>query len=200
MLFKDLYEEVVGKVDRPPVPFDLLMHLINTRHAGVGEIKVWSIKYPMPNRQAHYKLVGTDRTSAYEEEFDIAEIRYCEELNDHPRERRFALTKELMHVFDTESEKVDTREKFVEFVKEVQNQPLASQRSERFNSELDTRWMAAIILCPKPLRDIYLTSFRSGAIQPYEIAEALRVPEWVIPFVMDDYYDQAFDLMMRKGH
>lgn len=199
MFFRDLYAAVEKELDEPPVLFDRLVHLINTRHAGVGEIRVWAVQYPVPIRQAHYRLIGTDRSSAYDEEFELAEIIYCEELDQHPRERRFALTKELMHVFDTADERVDTRDKFIQFVKEVQNQPLASQRSARFNSELDTRWMAAIILCPKHLRDRFLQDYRSQALQPYEIAEAFRVPEWVIPFVMDDYYDQAFELMMAKG-
>jgi hypothetical protein len=199
VLFRNFYEIVVGEIINPPVKFVDLMGIINVRHKGVGEIKVYPIKYPSPNRQAHYKLIGTDRTSAYDDEFDIAEIRYCDQLDESPIEKRFTLTKELMHVFDTDNEKVNTREKFVNFLKEIQNKPLSSQRSEMFNSEIGTRWMAAIILCPKPFRDKYLNDYRNGGLKNYEVSENLGIPEWVIPSVMSDYYDTAFDFMMAKG-
>ena len=199
MLFKDLYDKVEETVTKPYVRFDMLRDAINLHHAGVGKIELWAIKYPIPNKQAHYKLTGRDRTSPYEEAFDLAEIRYCEELDEHPRERRFALTKELMHVFDMPEERVDSREKFVSFLKEIQNQPLASQRSDSFNSELNTRWMAAIILCPKHLRDQFLQDYQDRNLQPFEVAEIFRVPEWIIPSVMGDYYDVAWDVMMNKG-
>ena len=118
MLFKDLYDIVVAETHEPPVRFERLRAIINERHAGVGEVKVWAIKYAEPNNQAHYRMIGTDRSSAYEEEFILAEIRYCEALDHDEAERRYALTKELMHVFDNEDEMTNTREKFIRLVKE----------------------------------------------------------------------------------
>lgn len=197
MLFKNLYDFVVDEFRQPPVRFERLRQLINAHHAGVGIIKVHAIKYPEHTHQAHYVMQGYNRTSAYEEEFVEAKICYCEGLDEHPRERRFALTKELMHVFDDEESMTNTREKFIQLMKEIQNKPMPEHRTKTFNTELDSRWMAAIILCPKHLRDQYVDKFRSGDLQPFEIAEMFRIPEWVVPFLMDDYYDTAFDKLVK---
>lgn len=199
MLFRDLYKIVSEEIAEPHVRFGFLKRVINMHHAGVGEVKVWAVKYPIPNHQAHYILLGKDRTSPYEEEFDIAEIRYCEALDQHPEMLRFALTKELMHVFDSEEEKTDTREKFIKLAREIQNQPLPKDASAMFNAELGTKWMAVVILCPKPFRDMFLRDYLAGNLQGFEIAERLRLPEWLIPHVMDDYYEVAFDAVMRKS-
>lgn len=198
MFFRDLYELIAQEVMEPPVRFERLRALINNHHSGVGEIKVWAIKYPEPNHQAHYILLGSDRTSAYDEEFDIAEIRYCEELDKHPHDRRFALTKELMHVFDSDDEKTDTREKFVRLAREIQNQPLNEHASAMYHSELGTKWMALVILCPMHIRNKYLVGYKKKEIEGFEIAEKLRLPEWVIPYLMDDYYDEVFETLMKK--
>lgn len=198
MHFRDLYRLVEEEVKEPPVRFELLRRFINNHHSGVGEIKVWAIKYPEPNHQAHYIMLGTDRTSAYDDEFTIAEIRYCEELDNNLRDRRFALTKELMHVFDTEDEMTNTREKFVKLAKEIQNQPLIEHASDMYLSELGTKWMALIVLCPRHIRDLYVKPYREKLIEGFEVAEQLNLPEWVIQYLMDDYYDTVFDSLMKK--
>jgi hypothetical protein len=198
VLFKDLYRLIEKEVKDPPVRFEQLRSIINHGHSGVGEIKVYAIKYPVPNHQAHYIMTGVDRTSGYDEEFTTAEIRYCEELDKEPKERRFALTKELMHVFDNESEMTNTREKFIRLVSEIQNQPLPEHASSMYNSEIGTKWMALIVLCPKQIRLRYLEDYRQRKIAGFEIAEKLQVPEDVIQYLMDDYYDTVFDTLMKK--
>lgn len=192
MRFKDLYNHVSSKT-APPIFFDTLADLVRTYHQGVGTVAVFAVTYPTPLRQAHYRMVDMDRSSPYDEEYGDVEISYCEELDQHFREKRYALTKELMHVFDTPGARVDSREKFVSLLKEIQNQPLPSHASEAFMSEMDTRWMAAIILCPKHLRDARVEAYRAGKIQDFDIAEEFKLPEWVVPFIMDDYYDRAFE-------
>ncbi|MBG6178548.1 hypothetical protein IWQ55_006406 [Labrenzia sp. EL_208] len=197
MRFKDLYDLVEREFQQPPVNFDRLRELINGYHPSVGRVELYAVKFEEQNHQAHYRLVGYDRSSAYDEEFIVAQIRYCEGLDEHPRARRFALTKELMHVFDSEETMTNTREKFFELLKEIQDRPLPEHRTGAFNTELDSRWMAAIILCPKHLRDQYVEEFKSGDLQPFEIAEAFRIPEWVVPILMGDYYDIVFDKLVK---
>ena len=199
MLFQNLYELVEERLVSPPVSFDFLRNLVNAYHGGFGEIKVWAVTYPEPNHQAHFIHFGYSRTSAYEEPYKEAEIRYCDALDEHPRDRRYALTKELMHVFDTDDEMTNTREKFIELLKEIQNQPLPEHASGMFKSELDTRWMAAIILCPRKFRDEYVLQYQNNKIENFEIAETFHIPEWVVPFIMDDYYERAFEQLMKKG-
>jgi hypothetical protein len=190
MLFRDLYQ-IAEAVERPYVRFEALRAAVNGLHDGIGRVDVISVEYPEPNHQAFYRLAENDRTTPYEEEFTVAEIVYCDGLNHHPRDRRYALTKELMHVFDTEEQRADTRVKFISLMKEIQNKPMPRHESQMFKSELDTRWMAALVLCPKIFRDQYVAPFRAQEIAAFDIAEIFRIPEWVIPFIMDDYYDVA---------
>lgn len=131
MRFKGLYDLVENEFQQPPVSFDRLRDLINAHHPGVGRVELYAVNFEEQNHQAHYRLVGYDRTSGYEEEFIVAQIRYCEGLDEHPRARRFALTKELMHVFDSEETKTDTREKFFDLLKEIQDRPLPEHRTGR---------------------------------------------------------------------
>jgi hypothetical protein len=191
MHFRDLVAHVIEQ-DKPTVSFDFLREKINLHHAGVGIIKVWSIQYEEPNQQAFYRLIGEDRTSAYEDPFVEAEIRYCRELDEHPRERRYALTKELTHVFDTENERVNSKEKFKKFLREIQNQPMPGDASAMYKADLNTRWKAAVLLCPKKFRDQYKPHYDADAMRPFEVAEKFMVPEWIVSFVMDDYYDKVY--------
>jgi hypothetical protein len=198
MLFKNLFEMVADEASEPPVRFERLRELVNLHHQGVGKILTLAIQYPQPNYQAHYVLMGVDRSSPYEEEFEDAQIRYCEGLDEHPAMRRYALTKELMHVFDTEEERTDTRAKFVSLAREIQNRPLSEHMSPMYKSELATKWMALILLCPPAFRDRYLEPYRQGEILSYEISEALQIPDSLVTYLMDDYYTTALESVLAR--
>ena len=98
---------------------------------------------------------------------------------------------------DRDKSSLDTREKFVKLLKEIQNKPMPAHASPAFQSEMDTRWMALVMLCPKVLRDRRAASYHKDEIEDFDISEEFRVPEWVVPFVMDDYYDEAFNLLIN---
>lgn len=196
MNFKNLVDRV-NALDSPKVPFKVLRQIINDHHAGIGIVNVRAIEYPTPNMQAFYRLVGEDRTSAYEEPFDEVEICYCSGLDGQPRERRYAWTKELMHVFDADAERVDTKEKFKTLLREIQNRPLPQDASPMYLADMNTRWKAVLVLCPKKFRDDYREKYLAGQMEAYEIAEMFRVPEWIVPFVMDEYYDTVYASFMR---
>jgi hypothetical protein len=97
-----------------------------------------------------------------------------------------------MHIFDKPESFVDTREKFGDLLREIQNRPLPSDASLMMKSELDTRWMAALILCPKNFRDQHFPAYTKKDLANFDIASIFDIPEWVAPFVMDPYYDRAF--------
>jgi hypothetical protein len=191
MLFKELYE-FADSHERPPIRFEALRGQINAHHNAVGRVDVRRITYPNPTTSAHYILADTDRDSPYEEEYTVAEIAYCSALDADESEKRYALTKELMHVFDTDEQRAGSRERFIQLMRDVQNRPLEKHASAMYRSEMDTRWMAALILCPKSLRDPIADAFRANGISLPEVAELFRIPEWVASFVMDPYYDTAF--------
>lgn len=195
MLFSQLYA-YAESLPAPPVGFDFLRGQVKAHHSSIGRVDVFSVEYPVPNHQAHFRLGDRERTSPYDDEFDVAEIIYCHALATDAREMRYALTKELMHIFDGPTARVDTPEKFQQLLREIQNKPLPADASDMLLSELDTRWMAALILCPKKFRDQYVADHKSKKLQDFDIAEIFDIPEWVIPFVMDDYYDTAFKKLL----
>ena len=193
MIFRELYERAAA-LPGPPVGFNYLCDLIVAYHADIGRIETYAVTHPEPDRQAYWRLGDTDRSSGYDEEFQVGQIVYCDGLDSDERERRFALTKELMHVFDQAEARVDTPDKFRSLLREIQNKPL--EQSSMMKSELDTRWMAAIILCPKPFRDSVIDDYKAKKLENFDIAEKFNIPEWVAPFVMDDYYEVAFARLM----
>lgn len=196
MNFSDLYN-IANSVDAPYIKFELLRDAVNAHHAGIGRVDVIYIQYPTPNQQAFYRLAESDRTSPYDEEFTVAEIVCCEALKEHPRSRRYAVTKELMHVFDTPEQMANTKDRFISLLKEIQNKPMPQHESDMFRSELDTRWMAALVLCPKKFRDQYVEQFKAQKLATFDIAEIFHIPEWIVPFVMDDYYEVAYETLVN---
>jgi len=185
--FKDLYD--FAERQDAPIMFRDLVEQITLHYWPVDEIKVIPISYPRPNGQAHFKWGAADRIDKDGDEFRPAQIRYCDGLNDHDALRRFMLTKELMHVFDPEEALVDSREKFVDFLHELQNKPLLQHATPAFKVDVDTRWMAALVLCPKKQRDAFKAEYDAGLIDDFDVANRLWVPEDIVPSVMDDYYD-----------
>ena len=191
MRFAELYTYAAG-LPKPPVGFDFLRGQIAAHHHEIGRVDVYEVEYPTPTRQAYFRLGSQERTSPYSDAYRIAEIIHCRALKADVRELRYALTKEMMHIFDAPEAVVNTREKFEALLKEIQNRPLPADASAMMTAELDTRWMAAIILCPKNFRDQYVADYKAQKIAAFDIAEIFDVPEWIAPFVMDDYYDVAF--------
>ena len=102
-----------------------------------------------------------------------------------------------MHVFDTEDERTNTKEKFKTLLREIQNKPLPEHASPMYLADLNTRWKAVMVLCPKKYRDECRAKYLLGKMEDSEIAEKFRVPEWIVPFVMDEYYDTVYDSFMR---
>lgn len=196
MLFRDLYE-IVANGEHIYVEFEMLRKLVVAHHEYIGRIDVISIRNNPPTDRAFYRLADSDRSTAYDDEYQVAEIVYCSRLDEDKPARRFALTKELMHVFDGEDEKTDSRAKFIQLMHEVQNRPLPQHASAMYRSEGNTRWMAALILCPKPHRDKLYAEFKEGQLLTSEIAEIFRIPEWVASNVMDEYYDEAFEALVK---
>lgn len=196
MLFRDLYY-IAESVEKPYIRFGMLRDSINAHHPKVGRVDLRRVVYPTPTHSAYYQLADTDRDSPYEEEYTVAEIVFCSGLDADQRERRYALTKELMHAFDTAEEEAGTRERFIQLMRDVQNRPLPKHASPMYQSELDTRWMAALVLCPRKFRAEYVTGSAATPVVVAEFAAKFLIPEWVSSFVLDDYYDIAFETLVE---
>lgn len=195
MHFKNFYKVVEAATKDRPVGFEFL----RARHDGglndVQEVKIWRQVYNPPKNEALFMLFD-DRTSAYNGEYLVADISYCAALERDPAELFFALTKELMHVFDPPNTHINTREKFIQFLKDLQNAPL-SRPNWPIEMENRARWMAILVLCPKPLRDAIKAEIAEGRALRLEVAQRFGLPEWVIDNAIDDYYDEALRILTQ---
>ena len=197
MLFQDLVNKTIEK-DKPYIGFEFLREKVVLHHAGLGKVETWAINYPAPNGEAIWLLGEAQRTSGYDEEFFDAKIPFCSSLKTDKKELEYKLTKELCHAFDPKAARTDSRDKFKTLVKEIQNKPLEGTESPMYKSEPSKRWMAAILLCPKKFRDQFKPIYDQKDIEDYELAEIFKVPEWVMPWVMDDYFDEVYEIFMRS--
>jgi len=59
------------------------------------------------------------------------------------------------------------------------------------------RWMAILVLCPRPLRDEIRQQLDTKSKLLAELAEGWSLPEWLISTAIDDYYDTASDMLLR---
>jgi hypothetical protein len=194
--FKDLYHRVEAEFAdgerTTPVGFEFLRKAIEQSENDVQEVKVWRLVYNPAKREAHFMLFD-DRTSAYEGEYLVADISYCASLDTDPAELLFALCKELMHVFDPPESRINTREKFIKFLKDLQNTPL-DQDNMPLGTEHRAKWMALLVLCPKPLRESIIGEISAGHLRS-EVAERLGLPDWLIEVATDEYYDTALAIL-----
>jgi hypothetical protein len=190
--FRELYNQVVAQNLGKPVGFDFLQGAVIAGLPWLEEVCIWRLSHNPPTRQAKYMLFD-DRSSAYNGEYLVADISFCASLEEEPDELLFALSKELMHVFDPRNTWIDTREKFVAFLKDLQNTPL-DVGNGALNMEHRAKWMALLVLCPKPFRDQLVADLNKGALRS-ELAERHGLPEWFIETALDDYYDEALRIL-----
>lgn len=107
---------------------------------------------------------------------------------------RFVCCKEMMHVFDGPDEIVDTKEKFIKLLEEIEAKPL--EQSAIFGSEYRAEWMALLVLCPKTERDKFKERLNSEEISRYDVAWHFRIPEDFVAALMSEHYDRAYQRLV----
>ena len=148
------------------------------------------------DREVCYGLVKQYRLSngVYDQDPEwITEVRYDRTLN--MCWRRFVCCKELMHVFDSESERTDSSEKFSVLLDQLETEPLDDDKTPMYISENRTKWMALAILCPIPFRDYFRPRWESGEMSDYDVALELRIPEGYVQTIMKDYFPDVVGVL-----
>ena len=125
----------------------------------------------------------------------VSSIRWHQDLN--MCWRRFVCCKELMHVFDNDAERTDTAVKFETLLNELEVPPPAEQASPMYVSEIRTKWMALVVLAPRPLRTWAIEQHVQG-MSDYDVALALRIPENLIPALIGARYEPILDGLIRE--
>jgi hypothetical protein len=187
MLFSDLYKYANDLPDDVISVKKLAVH-IEAHHPDIGEVNFWPVVLDAQISLGHM-VYERARSSAYGAAFTVANVRY--DKNQNRCWRRFICCKELMHVFDDANERVDSREKFLQLMKELESRPLKDDISAMFSSEMNAEWMALLVLCPKRLRDKWRPTWADKTLSDYDVALKLKVPEAYVFALMDDYYDAA---------
>lgn len=178
-----------------PVDFEYLRGLVTQDDSLVHSLAVWRVTYSPPTGEARFTLFD-ERESQYDDPLYVAEISFCSSLEDDPSHLRFALTKELMHVFDPMDTWINTRDKFIKFLKDLQNSPLEMENGS-IHVEHKAKWMALLALIPLALRDYIATNVGEKGMSRDEVAEELGLPRALIDTALDEYYLQALGLLTQ---
>ena len=193
MKFADLYHYANTQLDGDAVPLKELQTRIQAFHGSVGKVEFWPVELDRTKSLGHIKY-ERDRSSPYDDAFTVVSIRYDKTLTRCWR--RFVCCKELMHVFDTNPEKVDTRDKFFRLMKELETPPLFGDQSPMYASELRAQWMAVFCLVPERLRNKYKMHLNSGSIDEYSVALKLKIPLAYVKAISSEYYDIALQRLL----
>lgn len=102
---------------------------------------------------------------------------------------RFVYTKELMHVFDKQSEYVGSSEELKNVLNGFEIHMLNG--SESFLSETIAFWRALCCLCPEESRQEFIKLHSKGHIDNYGIALQLRIPEQYVPLLLDNRFSDT---------
>jgi hypothetical protein len=200
MLFRELYDavetKVAGSTGSPkPVTFEFLRELVTSDKSLVEQLDVLRVVYTPPIRDARFTLFD-ERDSKYDDRLYFAEISFCASLESDPYYLLYVLTKELMHVFDPMETWINTRELFIQFLRDLQNTPLELENGA-IRVEHKARWMAVLALCPNSLRQYIVQSHAQGKLKK-ELAQELGLPDAIIATALDEYYDRALAIMLAQ--
>jgi hypothetical protein len=188
MIFIDLYR-YAETLEYDYVPFDALSNEVVTKHERVGSLELYPCDLNENFSLGHTILIP-GVLSQDGQMLAAVQIRYARGMQDYA-EKRFVWTKELMHVFDSQEAAVDTPEKLLTLLLELESRPMHVDASAMLVSEDDAEWMAVLVLCPLRLRNRYKRDMDEGRATLAQIAESLQIPEWVARDAMSPYYETA---------
>jgi hypothetical protein len=205
MNFADLYRQS-NTLTTSVTPLRVLIDIVKSQHLRVGDVEIWACDLNEDISLGHM-IYRKDRSSPYDEPYDVPVIRVSKKLNRCWR--RIVCCKELMHVFDDSAAQTSDGGKFLKLLKELEgrNNILPGDASAMLLSERHTEWMALIVLCPPRLRAMFEGQYKK-TIDDRDIAEKVKIPECMIPAVMGDYYWRALERLtgearppaVKKGH
>ncbi len=190
MNFADLYR-ISNGAKTPHTAFRFLAEAVKAHHPRIGDIELFACKLNEDVSLAHMTYVP-DRSSPYGDPYDVAVIRFSEDLNRCWR--RAACTKELMHVFDDSAAQTSDRGRFLLLLKQLETKLiLPGDASAMLLSERWAEWMALLALCPARLRTTFENDYVNKKIDDDFIATKLKIPKMMVPSLMGDYYWRALE-------
>ncbi|KRG43186.1 hypothetical protein ARC78_07415 [Stenotrophomonas pictorum JCM 9942] len=108
--------------------------------------------------------------------------------------KRFVEVKEMMHLFDENSQLVGTAAELESLINEfTAPQPV---RSSALQSETSALWMALGVLCPEVKRQEFERVRAQGKISDDEIAERLKIPKRYVSHLFDVRYKRNLEMVL----
>jgi hypothetical protein len=107
-------------------------------------------------------------------------------------QRRIALTKEIMHVYDSLSERANNKLKMGAIFRYLLGTTTEIGAIEKTESRAFYRALG--ILCPESDRQDYILAKSKGEVRDYEFAARLQVPEFVCGALRDDDFIDRLEL------
>ena len=189
MNFTDLYRFSSALLPVRNIGFRTLARVIERDHPHVGKIETWACSLDPEISLGHMEY-EIERTSPYEEPYDVAVIRFDRSMNRCWQ--RLVCTKELMHIFDGRNARTNSREKFVRLLDELETAPVSADASDMFKAERNALWMALLVLCPEGLRSSHLGGDDSDR-NLLSIAESLKLPVSAVKAIRRPYYLEVLE-------
>lgn len=189
MNFTDLYRFAASLPLERNMGFRTLAKKIETDHPHVGKIETWACDLDARISMGHMEY-EVERTSPYEEPYDVAVIRFDRSLNRCWQ--RLVCAKEMMHIFDGRNARTNSREKFQSLLSELETAPVSADASDMFKAERNALWMALIVLCPENLRSSHLGGDDSDA-NILRIATEVKLPISAVRAIRRPYYTEVLE-------
>jgi len=114
---------------------------------------------------------------------DEKEFLICLSRLSGKHERRFFLTKELMHIFDEDELRVRDGGTLEAQLAYLARKGVSSHASK---AEVRAFWRALAILCPEKDRQEFIAD--QERLKPYDMAARLRIPEGVVASLLHDEF------------
>ena len=134
-----------------------------------------------------------ERTSPHDEPFNDAVVFINDRFAEDRPMRRIIAAKELMHVFDTASQRAGDPESFRKLLADIASKPM-NGASEPYGADRSALWKAIVAMVPPWIRAEYLEQWRSQSIKVHELAARLWLPESIVAAAMGEYYETALRL------
>lgn len=191
MRFQRFFELLSQQERSPRVLVSDLQRLIDTHHAGVGQIRnQW---FPDFEGAAfgNFIWLEEERTSPHEEPFSDARVFVNDRFRDDREMVRIIAAKETMHVFDSREQQTRDPEAFKKLLQEIASKPMQVDTSLPYAADREALWKAVVCLVPPWLRDPYLEQWNAGSVKSHELAVRWSVPTPVANQAMNPYYEEA---------
>ncbi|MAF56830.1 hypothetical protein [Ponticaulis sp.] len=197
MDFSRFHEIVRNANSGFPVRFSMLREKVHFHHPGINHVKLYPVDLGTSGeRTAHYVLKD-DPSDDMRESADAlpcfnAEIRFCENLRDDHNDFNFVMTKELMHVFDNENERVGSAQSFKNLLRDAETrQAPGVELTPEFRSEYYAYWRALVILCPIEKRNELKLKVENLEASHFDVSEDFMIRTADVPAVLSDNFEAA---------